>query len=122
MKFDQPDDIWDGITSCPALHAEYVEDCQGCEMEMTARGARIDQMHADASSLLKDIAQSGGPQMPETVILSARMEVLLDTLLSDPKNRIKFEGEVGRRVMLQVKQMHRQVKTPTLHVPSHLKR
>lgn len=113
MKYDDPNDIWEGITPC-AVHLHHAEDCEACVAEMSARSARVDQMSADGARLMADIARQGGPGMPPWFQMEARLDVLIDTILSDPKDRLKFEGEVGRRLMKVIKQVHAETKQPTL--------
>lgn len=120
MKYDEPNDIWDGITPCQA-HLHHDSTCDACGAEMTARSARVDQMSADSSKLLADIQRHGGPGVPPEFIMQVRLEVLIDSVIIDPKDRMKFEGEVGRRVMRVVKDVHAQTTKPQLHVPPHVR-
>lgn len=115
MDYNDPNAIWAGVVPC-MVHQHMDEDCEGCTNEVSARGARLEQMQAEAGDRLNGIARQGGPQMPPSVIESARLEVLLDSLFTNPKDRLRYEGEVGRRVMLSIKHMQEQTKQPTLHV------
>lgn len=117
MKYDNPSDIWIGIQSCPEHPDAVSEECEGCDAELTARSARIEQMAAAAQDVLKDITTRGGPSMPPTFLIDTRLEVLIDSVLTEPRDRMRFEGEVGRRAMLVIKQVQQQHKSPTLHVP-----
>lgn len=113
MKYDTPEAIWEGITPCPH-HGHMMQGCEHCANEVTARGARVEQMSADGAKIAADVVSLGGPQMPPSVILEARLDVLIDSILNDPKDRIRFEGEVGRRIMNVIKDVHAQVKQPAL--------
>ena len=112
------DAIWEGITPC-AIHPVMSEDgCAPCGAELAARGARLEQMSAEAAERMQGIATMGGPQMPPWVMLEARMEVLIDSILTNPRQRMQFEGEVGRRMLVMIKDVQAQTKQPTLHVPT----
>lgn len=115
MDYDQPNAIWAGITEC-ATHTDRTDDdCETCEAEMVARGARIEQMAAEAQDRIVGLSKQG-QQIPPWVVMEQRMEVLIDSLFTDHRQRCQFEGEVGRRIMVIIKQMQEQAKQPTLHV------
>lgn len=117
MDYSDPHAIWTNITQCKQHPVCRPDDCEHCANEITARSAVIDQMGAEAQDRLQGIAKQGGPQMPPYVVLEARLEVLIDSILNtNPRQRMEFEGEVGRRVLLQIKSMQEQVKQPSLHV------
>lgn len=120
MKYDEPDDIWEGITPCPTHPVDMADNCETCEAEIAACGARIEQMSAEAKDRVQGIMSQGGPAMPEQLIMQARLEVLIDSLLQDPRQRLRYEGEVGRRIMLSVKATQTAMKQPTLHVAKNL--
>lgn len=116
MNYDQPDDIWDGVQPC-AIHGNATDvQCLACRAEIEARSAVLAEMQKEMSRRFESIVAQGGPQPNDLLFLQARLEVLIDTVLSEQKDRMKYEGEVGRRIMLSVKAMQEQIKQPTLHV------
>lgn len=123
-KYNTPDALWASVIPCEdhPMGVEFAPNewagCDGCQAEQTARSAVIDQMQAEASERVAGLAQQGA-QMPPWVMLEARIDVLLDTVFRDPRNRTLYEGEVGRRIMLSVLDMQRQMREPqkpVLHV------
>lgn len=120
MKYDNPQDIWEGITPCPNHH-HMMNGCERCSAEMVALSARVDQMSADGAKIAADIVRQGGPQMPPQLVMEARLDVLIDSILTDPKDRMRYEGEVGRRIMNVIKDVQAEVNKPTLHVPPHVR-
>lgn len=119
MNYDEPNGIWQGVTPC-VVHRHMMDGCEPCANEMAARGAALDQMSAEANERVRGIVQQGGPQPGPLLDLQARLEVLIDSILTDPKDRIRYEGEVGRRMMLAIKNMQEQIKQPTLHVAKNM--
>lgn len=115
MKYEDPADIWEDVPVCEA-HRHYDADCDFCDREVSGRSKRIEKIGQEARDRVNAIVTQGGPQMPQTVILEARVEVLLDSIMIDPKDRLRYEGEVARRIMLAIQGMQAQIKQPVLHV------
>ena len=112
MQYENPQGIWASIPTCPthtvAEHPGQEDmrtdpDCKGCDKELTARSAVLDQMMAESKNLSAQMAQAGLP-LSEAYLNMVRMEVLIDTLFSDPRQRLRFEGEVGRRTVLNLRE------------------
>lgn len=122
MKYDDPQAIWEGIEKCTQHQPLTNPDCATCSGEVEARSAAIGKMQEEATQILQSIAQQGGPPLPPTLVLEAKIEVLLDSLFTDPRQRLEYEGEVGRRVMLAIKNMQQVMKQPVLHVPNGVKK
>lgn len=118
MKYDHPDAIWQDVVKC-ALHSPHTfEGCAMCEAEVEERGKRLTQMEDASTGLMRDIlTHDQNFSLPQHVILGTRIEVLLDSIMQDPKDRLRFEGEVGRRLILMLKDIQKQVKQPSLFVP-----
>jgi hypothetical protein len=120
VDFSTPDGIWKAVQECPVHPVKTDEDCEACDHEITQRGAIIDQMKARATETMKGLAQYD-VQIPPHVMQELRMDVLLDSLIRDQRQQLQFEGEVGRRMIMTLKNIHEQVKQPTLHVPDNVR-
>jgi hypothetical protein len=116
--YDNPDAIWDGIEPC-GIHALGTEleragtergwdVCPGCQMEMTARNARIEQISAEAAERMAGLAQAGVAN-PQVMFMAIRLEVLIEALMNNPRDSQLFEGEVARRTMLSIRAMQKSV-------------
>ena len=119
MKYDDPQDIWEGVTECVAHQPHTDQDCEHCQRELQERSGVIDQMVNDSGVLLKDLATNYQQQMPPTLPLEVKIDTLLDSIMRDPKDRLRYEGEVGRRIIMTMKRVRSQASAPTLHVPPH---
>lgn len=122
LNYEHPDAIWEGIVACP-VHTDVMDEdnCLACEGEFTARNARMEQIIAESQDRQQAIVTNGGPQMPDSLVMQARMEVLIDSVFTNSRDRLKYEGEVGRRIMGSIKEMQKATKQPVLHLPANVK-
>lgn len=112
METKDPNDIWAGITLCAAHPSDADTDCDYCQNEMTARGAVIEQMQAEAAHRLKGLSQSG-VDYPTYAIDHIRLELLIEVMIGG-RNSYLFEGEAGRRVIEHMKVLQRETTRQTL--------
>lgn len=111
MDYENPEAIWANVPVCAAhpmgwqFQPGEQDDCEGCQNELAARGAVIDQMQAEGQSRSKGLAQSG-VQIPMDMMNAIKMDLIVDTMFGgDMRNRFLFEGEFGRRVLNTLKQL-----------------
>lgn len=114
MNFDTPESIWEHVPEC-AIHPTTTEqDCEFCEAEVNARNDVVQKMSSVMGQIIGSLAQQGVQPPPPHVMLEAKIDVLCDVLFQNPKDRLKYEGEVGRRLMRMVKDVQADVKQPAL--------
>lgn len=113
MNYDDPQAIWEGLAVCQTHMAMPKQDCADCDAEMVARSAVIDQIAAEAGDRMQGLARAG-VSSPHLSMLAIRVEVLIDTLQLDPRQRFQFEGECARRTMQMIKAMQAEVTKQTL--------
>lgn len=116
INTSDPDGIWVGVELC-AQHDHSVEQCDQCANEVAYRTKRIEELGAAVTIRLEGLARAGAPQMPPHVMSDVRLETLIDSLMGDPKDRLRFEGEVGRRLIEVLKNVQQQMRTESLIVP-----
>ena len=111
-KHDTNEDLWREITPCES-HRHLEHDCEHCSTQMTQMTAVMDQLQAEAAHRAEGLGKHG-VQMPQDILNQIRIELILDTILGDQKNRMLFEGEYGRRVLLTLKNAQAEVTKQTL--------
>lgn len=113
------DAIRDEITVC-AVHERHEQSCQECSDEADALTKALEEIIAESHNRLKGLARQGAPDMPPTIVLEARLDTLIEAVLPDKKNRLKYELEVGNRVLKAIRNMQAQVKQPSLQVVKNM--
>lgn len=116
INYETPQGIWAGVTPCPMHTTDvpggqdylFVPDCKGCLNEMKQRNAVVDQMGKDGATATASLARQGFPS-PDQMMLHIRIETLIDTIASDPRTRMRFEGEVGRRTIMALREAEVQI-------------
>lgn len=113
--------LWEGMILCHEHDKANATNCDACEQERTEARARLEMMVQAIQTRLQGLAAQG-VQMPPTLPLEIRVQVLLEMLLDDnPRQQSIFEGEVTTRIMDSIKNMQEQLKAPTLHLPKGVK-
>lgn len=128
-KVDIDGDIWATVQMCGAHDSEarYAEDCEHCEAERKHRDQIVEHLSRTANRTATQLA-AHGIQMPPYLLTQIRLEMLIDAIIGDQRSRAQFEGECGRRVLIQLREAQRAmlaqpVQTPNgvrpsgLHVP-----
>ena len=108
------DDPFQGIVECPEhpTGTAMDEDCDVCTGEFGAKKAVLDDMADAVQQALNALADMKAAPDP-AVITSIRLELLIESMLRD-RNRVHFECEVGRRVLLALQEMEGQVRKDML--------
>ena len=101
-------DIWAGVTPCAAHQPNIDPDCDHCKAEITAREAVMDQLQAEGETRSKGLGVKG-VALPREVFQYIRMDLMIEAAFQDPRQRLLFEGEYGRRVCEMLKEAHREV-------------
>lgn len=104
VNFEDP---FAGIVECAAHTTAMDEDCEFCHAEFEAKNAISEEITQKVHAGVKDLAREG-VQMPSGLVLSVRLELLIESILSD-RNRLHFEVEVGRRLHHSVQETKKDV-------------
>lgn len=108
-------DPFAGITEC-AVHTQHMdEDCEFCEAEFEAKNAVSVEITKMVQQGVKDLAHEG-VQMPPFLVTNVRLELLIDSIISD-RNRLHYEVEVGRRLFHSVQETKKDVMRQKIQVP-----
>jgi hypothetical protein len=124
MTSDAPsidlDDLWGQITPCVAHEqdARYIEDCEHCLHEKAERDAIIENLNESAMRSQRALMKSG-VQVPPSLLLQVRLELLIDAIMGTDRSRAQFEGECGRRMLNEMREAQRTILAhPPIHMPN----
>jgi hypothetical protein len=121
-----PIEPFEGITEC-MLHSVYTDlDCEFCQGELEAKAKRQQTLAEDANERMARI-QSLGANVAGEAVLNERLNVLIDAVVSDPRQRVHFEAAFNARVINQLIDVEKEVrrqqiitqKPPTIITPKH---
>lgn len=103
-------------TECVAHTHHFEGDCEYCEREMEQRQAALTTTQQEVMALDQRLAQLvGTPFTAHPAALAVKLDVFIDMILSDPKQRMHFEwvlmNTLKPRMMDMESQARRQVLT-----------
>jgi len=68
----------------------------------------LNQMIVDGMNKVGELTKMGAGN-PQGVFTAIRLEVLIDSLILDKKDRLRYEGEVARRTYNTIQDMYKQM-------------
>ena len=101
--YSTSESVWDGVIPCQVHNSEYEVSCISCQSEEVARTDCLVAINEELTNRAQGLTTMG-VRVPESVALSVRLELLIDTIYADTRNRMKFEGEAARRMIVELKE------------------
>lgn len=90
-------DEFAGVTDCVVHITASEEDCDHCQAELKAKGIKLNDM-VMANTLRLQNFQTQGVQVDPMNFLAAKLELLIEVIIRDPRSLVHFEAEYQRRV------------------------
>lgn len=109
METGHPDAIWADVPVCTVHKERYEPLCPDCDAEAQARNEVLGDLIKDAEVRMSSLARVGAPD-PSFMMLGIRVGVLCDSIfMSNPRQMQQFEGEVGRRIVEEIKRTQKAI-------------